>query len=461
MKPYRQLDQLNLLFFFSFLITCIHIIILFTLLIISHNKFSNLYILIGLMFFSALMIFYTKTFLSVTRTMKEISYAIQRVSNGNWTRKITNIPSGYLGYLIHSINSLIDQTRYQIKEHADRKAQLEAILHHMLNGVMVVDKKGIIVLANQAFMKLFNIKTIPLGKWPLEIIRNITLHEIINEVLQHNTQGISKEISLLVSEEKKIIVFAAPIISNEHKEGVVCIFHDTTQLRKLENIRQDFVANVSHELRTPVASIKGYAETLLEGAYKDKKNVKEFLSIITSNADNLARLIEDLLYLSKIESGKLLLATKPCPIQPLIERALQVLHHDIKKKSIIINNEIPENLPPVNADDDRLGQVLMNLLDNAVKYNNQNGTITISVDELSDYFRFTITDTGIGIPSQNLPRLFERFYRVDKARSRELGGTGLGLSIVKHIIQAHNGQIFVQSELNKGSSFSFTIPKST
>jgi len=259
-------------------------------------------------------------------------------------------------------------------------------------------------------------------------------------------------------EQKTIMINGVPIIKNNIVEGAVFVFHDITELKRLEEIRKDFVANVSHELRTPISSIKGYAETLLDGKVDGEDNVKEFLSIIYQNSNRLANLIDDLLDLSKIESGKMKMEFEPLEILPIVNRCVSVLEKSAKDKSLSIKLDIPDELPRVLGDHKRLAQVFLNLLDNAIKYTPEGGSITISAASKEKITQIDISDTGIGISEKDLPRIFERFYRVDKAHSRELGGTGLGLSIVKHIVQAHDGQVWVQSMLGQGSTFSFTIP---
>jgi two-component system phosphate regulon sensor histidine kinase PhoR len=245
---------------------------------------------------------------------------------------------------------------------------------------------------------------------------------------------------------------------NNKLEGAILVFHDITELRRLEKIRQDFVANVSHELRTPIASIKGYAETLLEGALEDKDNAKEFISIIYHDSNRLATLINDLLDLSKIESGKMKMSFVALDPVSLIKSAVKVIENQAKAKSIALKFDIPTSLPKIMVDETRFSQVMINLLDNAIKYSSERGSTTISAKIVDNALQIDISDTGLGISEKDLPRIFERFYRVDKARSRELGGTGLGLSIVKHVVQAHGGQVWVKSELGLGSTFSFTIP---
>jgi two-component system phosphate regulon sensor histidine kinase PhoR len=242
--------------------------------------------------------------------------------------------------------------------------------------------------------------------------------------------------------------------------GVVAVFHDISDLKKLEKIRTDFVANVSHELRTPVSVIKGYAEALIiDGQGIDREKIARFSKIIHNHAERLTSLISDLLTLSQLESGKLELNLQPVTIQGAVNRARNLLESKAADKEISINQHISHGSTQVLVDLGRLEQVLINLLDNAIKYTLLHGSVTISTEDIGSMIKVSVTDTGIGIPAKDLPRIFERFYRVDAARSREIGGTGLGLSIVKHIVQAHGGTVSVESIQGKGSTFSFTIRK--
>lgn len=329
----------------------------------------------------------------------------------------------------------------------------------MFEGVMVVDGAGTIILMNQALKSFLKIEGDPLGKSPIEAIRNLQIQEIVDATVNSDGGLISQEISALFAEEKVLLVHATPIKKDGDTQGAVLVFHDVTKLRRLEKIRQDFVANVSHELRTPISSIKGYTETLLEGALDDKENAEDFLRIILADSNRLASLIDDLLNLSRIESGILVMEARSYKFLPIVEAVLGSLKRQIADKSIRVKIDIPEDLPDILVDETRIKQVLLNLIDNAVKYNRSNGEISISAQAMNDHIKVEIADTGIGIPAKDLPRLFERFYRVDKARSRELGGTGLGLSIVKHIIQSHNGEVSLRSVEDEGSTFSFTLPR--
>lgn len=338
------------------------------------------------------------------------------------------------------------------------EAKLEGVLSSMAEGVLVVDKSGKIALINPSLRRTFLINTPPERKRPIEVVRNIAVQEMVDRALKGKEALVSQEIALYLPEEKTFRVNAVPVARNDAVEDAILVFHDITELRRLERIRQDFVANVSHELRTPLASIKGYAETLREGALVDKANAKDFIDIIYHDSDRLGRLINDLLDLSKIESGQLNMVFVPMDVLEVARRAVAIVSGQAKKKSIAVTLDMPQELPEVLGDESRLSQVLLNLLDNAIKYTPEGGSIKIAAHSEDDSVRVDVTDAGIGIPENDLPRIFERFYRVDKGRSRELGGTGLGLSIVRHIVQAHSGRVWVKSEPGRGSTFSFTIP---
>ena len=409
-------------------------------------------------FILAILVSYLASYF-ISRPLKEIALASQDIAQGNYSKKISLRSNDEIGDLAKTFNYMSEQVKSRIEEVSENKSRLEAVFLSMFEGVMIIDVSGSILLMNEALKNSLRIEEDPLGKRPIEVIRNLQIQEIADNTLRSNGDLISQEISTLLPEEKILLVHATPIKKDANIEGAVLVFHDVTNLRKLEIIRQEFVANVSHELRTPISSIKGYAETLLDGALKDKENAKDFLKIILSDSNRLASLIDDLLNLSRIESGKLAMEMKSYKLLPLVEKVVASLKGQIEKKLIALTISIPQNIPNILADETRIKQVVLNLIDNAIKYNNPNGEILITANETNDSVKVDITDTGIGIPQKDLPRLFERFYRVDKARSRELGGTGLGLSIVKHIIQAHNGEVSVQSIEGQGSTFSFTLPK--
>jgi len=399
--------------------------------------------------------------LIISKPVQKMSSITQSIAHGDFSRRLLVTSNDEIGDLSEAINHMSEQIKLRIDEVIINKSRLEAVLTSMSEGVMAVDLKSTVLFINQSLKEFLQVSEKIAGRKPLEIIRNIEIQEIADEAL-HVKQGIlSREISVLIPEEKILLIHATPIKHKGIVDGAVLVFHDITELRRLSKIRQDFVANVSHELRTPISSIKGYSETLLEGALDDKENAREFLTIIHSEAERLASLIADILNLSKIESGKFIMELKSCRIDAIIMQVFSRLKKQARKKKIILDMQIPSDCPKILADERKLSQVVLNLIDNAIKYTPEGGKgkVTIASQNKGSYIQINISDTGIGIPEKDLPRIFERFYRVNKAHSKELGGTGLGLSIVKHIIQAHQGEVFVNSVLGQGSTFSFTIPK--
>ncbi len=423
----------------------------------AHVRDMVFALLIVVLILSWIMSFFVSALIS--RPIKEMSRVARSIADGNFSRKIRVSSHDEIKDLADAFNFMAKQVRLRIEEVVTSKSRLEAVLLSMFEGVMVLDSQQRMILMNKSLQKALLIEEVPIGRNPLEVIRNIEINRLIEQTVSSAGEVISREVSLHMPEEKIFLVHGTAILDQGKTEGAVFVFHDFTELRRLEKIRKDFVANVSHELRTPVASIKGYAETLLDGAIKDKKNAEDFLKIILSDADRLASLINDLLELSRIESGKMQLSIKDCPVKPVCDQVFNLVKKQAEIKSLSLSLELPEKLSPVRADQEKFAQVLLNLIDNAIKYTLPGGSIRLSAEETKEEVKITVADTGIGIPQEDLSRIFERFYRVDKARSRELGGTGLGLSIVKHIVQAHGGSISVESELEKGSSFSLFLPK--
>ena len=395
----------------------------------------------------------------VSRPLAEMARIARAMAKGDFSRKPSIYSRDEIGDLAMALSYMSDEIKSKIDRIKHEGVKFDAVLSSMFEGIMVVDEKGSILLMNPSLRKLFFVDLATETKTPIEAIRSPQIQDIVDKILKEKQHLISEEITVSQPEEKILKINAVPIIRNDILEGAALVFHDITELRKLERVRQDFVANVSHELRTPISSIKGYSETLLEGAIDDEDNVREFISIIYQDSNRLANLIDDLLDLSKIESGKMKMVFVPLDVKPILDRCLGVLDKSIKGKQLSVSVSIPDGIPKVLADDKRLSQVFLNLMDNAVKYTSDGGSIKVSISLSDTLVQVDISDTGMGIPEQDLPRIFERFYRVDKARSRELGGTGLGLSIVKHIVLSHGGQVWVKSELEQGSTFSFTVPQ--
>ena len=347
--------------------------------------------------------------------------------------------------------------RKQQQTSLDAQAQQKVLFDSMLEGLLLLDRSRKIYLANRAFKNLFGVKAELRGKTVVEALR---LHEL-DELLQraeNEKQVLDYEIKLPGLAERWLQVNAAAITNAAgERDGTILVFHDLTRLKQLERQREEFVANVSHELRTPLSLIKGYVETLLDGARDNPEVADRFLKIIERNANRLDLLIQDLLTISALESGRMKLDLSPVDLPALADKVLTFLHTKAENKNVTLVNELPELT--VNADANRLDQVLANLVDNAIKYGRAEGTVIVGGKKLADgALEIFVRDDGPGIPAEALERVFERFYRVDKARSRDQGGTGLGLAIVKHIVHAHGGEVRVESELSKGATFFFTLP---
>jgi two-component system phosphate regulon sensor histidine kinase PhoR len=347
--------------------------------------------------------------------------------------------------------------RRQQQTSVDAKAQQQVLFNSMLEGLLLLDRSQKIYLANRSFKNLFGQKVELRGKTILEALRLHELDDLVKRV-QAEGQVFDYEIRLPDLNERWLQVNAA-VINNSagEREGTILVFHDLTRLKQLERQREEFVANVSHELRTPLSLIKGYTETLLDGARNNPEVAERFLKIIERNTQRLDLLIQDLLTISALESGRMKLDLSPVNLRALAEKVLNFLHTKAENKNAQLINELPELT--ANADVNRLDQVLANLVDNAIKYGRAEGRVVVGGKKYDDgRLEIFVRDDGPGIPPEALDRVFERFYRVDKARSRDQGGTGLGLAIVKHIVQAHGGEVRCESEPGKGATFFFTLP---
>ncbi len=394
----------------------------------------------------------------VTQPIREINRTTQKAAQGDLLQKINITTKDEIGNLAGSLNKMFQQLQERMDEINQEKNKLTTVMASMTEGVIACDNEGRVLLLNQASENLFSVKAEDCrGKIFLEAIRNNDLDTVIAQVLSSG-QPLREEIPILLPVQKTFLIQASPLSHEGQITGAVLVLHDITELKRLENNRREFISNVSHELKTPLTSIKGFIETLLGGALEDKNNNRRFLTIIQEHAGRLGKLIDDILVLSGLESREVGLTGGPVDIKSLIQATMDTLTPQLTNKRITWKLESKGTIPAVQADQDKIKQVLLNLLDNAIKFNKENGIITISVETLPGTLKISISDNGTGIPEKDLPRIFERFYRVDKARSRDLGGTGLGLSIVKHIIEAHHGRVGVESVEEKGSTFWFTLP---
>jgi two-component system phosphate regulon sensor histidine kinase PhoR len=351
-----------------------------------------------------------------------------------------------------------DFQRREQQTAVDAKAQQQVLFNSMLEGLLLLDRNRRIYLANRAFKNLFGLKTELRGKTIMEALRVHELAALVERV-EDDGQVFDYELKLPELSERWLQVNAAAIFNSVgEREGTILVFHDLTRLKQLERTREEFVANVSHELRTPLSLIKGYVETLLEGARNNPEVAERFLRIIERNTQRLDLLIQDLLTISALESGRIKLNLQPVELRPLVDKVFTDLKERAEGKEVKLANNLDDLI--ALADAHRLEQVFANLVDNAIKYGRTQGTVTISGKKNEDgQIEVSVRDDGPGIPPEALDRVFERFYRVDKARSREQGGTGLGLSIVKHLVQNHGGEVWAKSEPGKGASFFFTLPE--
>ena len=394
-----------------------------------------------------------------SRNLRMLAAGAARIGRGEFETRIPVRSSDELGELARVMNEMTGKIQEQLERISSEKNRLDAILKGMGEGVMVTDQHGAVTLVNPAFCAMFGVGIQVLGKQLLEISRHPDLYAACREVLLERQER-HQEISL--ADGQATLVHWVPLVEADALRGAVAVFHDISALKRVERIRRDFVANVSHELRTPVTVIKGYAETLLSGALADDpKRSERFLGIIQNHADRLSNLVRDLLALSELESGEVGLQIQSIHVEAAVKHALLLVAQRSEEKGITLEYAGATGALCVSADDRKLEQVLINLLENAVKYSGHGGKVTVEAEEEGDMVKISVRDSGIGIPVKDLPRLFERFYRVDEARSRDQGGTGLGLSIVKHIVQAHGGRVSVESAPGVGSVFCFTLPKAS
>lgn len=402
---------------------------------------------------------------NITKPIKEITYAASRVASGELGKRVNISGKDEVGVLADSINDMASKLNDTILSLKDKNIKLEAIMSSVVNGIIAIDSGERILFINPVAAKLLNIaEEDVVGKHLLQVVRSNAIDNYLKELLKGKS-FFDTELSIDYPEERVLKLYANPIkqLDKSGIAGIIITIQDITELRKLERMRTEFVANVSHELKTPLTSIKGFAETLKNGAIEDKEDAVRFLDIIEAEADRLYRLISDILSLSELEQKKTKTVSEKIKIDKIVKDVLSMLKGQADKKDIELTSKVQEDIKSPVGDPDKLKQMLINLVDNALKYTPEKGRVSVEAyngtdSHGKDGIVIKVSDNGIGIPKQHIPRLFERFYRVDKARSRKLGGTGLGLAIVKHIVILFEGEIDVKSEVGKGTVFTITLP---
>lgn len=415
----------------------------------------------------------------ISRPILDAIWFIRNIASGRLKHRTLRIGSTRE---LRDLGTALDDMRRQVQTHIGQiileKSRLESVLTSITEAILVTDQSGRILMGNRTFETLFGVSEAIEGRLPIELVRHRDVQDAIEQTLKTG-QAVFLDLIRSDGRESHFDVQVAPILQDDHIAGSVTIFYDITELRRLERIRKDFVANVSHELRTPLTTIKGCAATLADGALDNKEASQRFVQMINTHADRLHNLVEDILDLSHIESGALPLETGVYPVQEMVNTAVGQIHPLAKEKTLAIEINIKENLQ-VLCDHKLIEQALLNLLDNAVKYTPEGGKIWIQTrdfkqaekdrenrlnrpEDIENQTRtrriaLEVRDTGIGVPLSDMDRIFERFYRADKGRSRAMGGTGLGLSIVRHIMDAHGERVYVESEQGKGSTFGLTLP---
>ena len=394
-------------------------------------------------------------------SIREVRRAAESIARGDLDDLPPLNTGDELGEISSAIRQIARQLRLRLEEATHEKEQLRAVLEGMVEGVLVVDAKGVVLLANSRLREFFRVTSELVGRRVLEVIRHSELDDLLREVSRTN-EGVSRHLVPGGPVHRTLRVQAARFPPGSGpRTGSVLVFDDVTEIERLEEIRRDFVANASHELRTPLTAIQGFAETLLSRERAEdlsREDRTSFVEVIDRHARRLSHIVRDLLELSTIETGKLRIEPLDLDVAEIARSVIRDVQPRCRERSLQVSCEVTGD-PRAWADPRALEQILTNLLDNAVKYSEPGGRIEVHIADRGSRVRVSVRDTGIGIPEQDLVRIFERFYRVDRARSRALGGTGLGLSIVKHLVQSLGGEISVESRLGEGTCFSFSLPR--
>lgn len=409
---------------------------------------------IGVLLITGLVIAFTRF---IADPIDEVIEAAGKIAEGSYGIRLKTRQNSQIGKLADSFNWMSGRLEAAVKELKDRNNELEAILRSMRNGVLAINGRDEILFYNDALMNLIGHRGDFLGESVYHLVRSSLIFDVIEKVRESRDVICEEGQSRIMGEQYLRITGTVLNREKEQSRSVLLIIEDITDVKKLENMRSDFVSNVTHELKTPLTSIRGFVDTLKQGAIKDEQYARKFLDIIDIEAERLYTLIQDILLLSEIESGSDY-NIQDCDVNGIIDETLNLLQPKIEQKPEVDVIFQPEPyIRPFPCNPDRMKQLFINLIDNAVK-NTEKGSVTVTCRVHNDHLMISVKDTGIGIPKEHLSRIFERFYRVDKGRSRKMGGTGLGLSIVKHIVEMYEGDIFVSSEVGEGTEFIIKLP---
>jgi two-component system sensor histidine kinase VicK len=392
---------------------------------------------------------------TITIPVVNIMHKAQKLASGEFDQSLEVKSDDEIGKLTRTFNFMAKELKHSMTEISSEKNKIETILKYMTDGIIAFNLDGEVIHANPAAKKMLGLDEINLGfnEFSEKYELGINLEE-----LAFFEAAINKETSVEINNKTIKMYFALFTDEEQRAEGIIAVLQDITEQQKLENMRKEFVANVSHELRTPLTSIKSYTETLLDDGLEDVATAQRFLGVINSEADRMTRLVKDLLQLSRMDSQKMHFKMKVISFNDLVKNAVEKMQIEAKSKGQQLECFTIGEIPEIKADRDRIEQVVINILSNSIKYTPENGRITVYIGKTYSEVYVKVSDTGIGIPESDVDRIFERFYRVDKARSREMGGTGLGLSIAKEIVEAHGGTITVSSEIGKGTDVTVKLP---
>ena len=422
---------------------------------IAVSRFHRNLLIAGLIALGVAVVMATVAAQLMSRALRGITLAARRMSSGDLGARIRLTGDDEIGQLGRTLDGLAENLSQSLAELRGERDLLGRMLESMQEGVLVLDRDLRILLINRALREMLLLGSDVVGRLPIETIRNAELQAVLDAAASQGKPA-SGEVEIAGLGQRRFMVHSTPL--GGEPRGLVAVFVDVTEIRKLETMRKDFVANVSHELRTPIAAVRSAAETARRAIEKDPEAAIRFVDMIERNALRLQELVEDLLELSRIESKQFKPKSEPVNIVEQAEQVLALFREAGERKRLTMSLVAPAAPPIAHADKRAVEQVLTNLIENAVKYCRENVSVTVRIVEREGMFRVSVEDTGPGIDPKHLPRLFERFYRADKGRSRDMGGTGLGLSIVKHLVETMGGNVSVESAPGRGTTFSFTLP---